>query len=80
MLTEQFFERSCEMILADARALLLKDMDRAVWEPLMRVHPDYLNAMFDELMAKYGSVDHYLRERLGVDETQLARLREQLLE
>jgi len=80
MLTEQFFERSCEMILADARALLLKDMDRDVWEPLMRVHPDYLNAMFDELMATYGSVENYMRERLGLDETQLARIRQHLLE
>ncbi len=80
MLTEQFFERSCEMILADARALMLKDMDRAVWEPLMRVDPDYLNAMFDALTVKYGSVEHYLRERLGVDEARLARIREYLLE
>jgi protein-tyrosine phosphatase len=80
MLTERFFERSCEMILADARALFLKDVDRAVWEPLMRVHPDYLNAMFDELMATHGSVEHYMLERLGVDEAQRARMREHLLE
>jgi protein-tyrosine phosphatase len=78
LLTDQFFERSCEMILQDKRAPLFTAVDRAVWEPLMRVHPDYLNAMFAELDEQHGSVEGYFQS-LGVD-TLISRVRDHLLE
>ncbi len=80
LLTEQFFERSCEMILSDTKAFFLKDIDRTVWEPLMRVHADYLNAMFDRVIATHGSVERYFTDRLGADEALLRRMRDNLLE
>jgi protein-tyrosine phosphatase len=79
LLTDRFFERSCEIILQDKRAALFSGVDRAVWEPLMRVHADYLNAMFAELEDTHGSVQRYF-ETIGVDATVISRMRDRLLE
>lgn len=80
MLTDQFFEQSCDMMIGTGGAGLFSKVDRAVWEPLMRVHPDYLNAMFDQVRESHGSFERYLNEQLGVDQEQIERLRTQLLE
>lgn len=48
--------------------------------PLLGVEPRYLQAAFDAMEAKYGSVDNYLRDALGVDEAFRARLQQRLLE
>ncbi len=80
MLTEQFFEQSCDLMLGAGGAGLFSKVDRAVWEPLMRVHPDYLNAMFDQVQESHGSVEGYLQEQLGVDREQIRRLRAHLLD
>ena len=80
LLTSQFFDRSCELILSEGGAELFTAVDRTIWEPLMRVHPDYLTAMFDHLDVTYGSVDHYLRDQLGIDAVRIDRLRAHLLE
>ncbi len=79
MLTDQFFEQSCDMMQATGGAGLFSKVDRAVWEPLMRVDPDYLNAMFDQLHESHGSVDQYLHEQLGIDRHRIDRLRGHLL-
>jgi len=80
LLTGQFFERSCDMILRHGGVSLLESIDRAIWEPLMRVHPEYLEAMFDQLRASHGSVDAYLHDRLGMDARSLGALCANLLE
>lgn len=80
LLTQAFFERSCEMILHEGGAPLFDAVDRTVWEPLMKVHPDYLAAMFDRLETAHGSVDGYFRERLGMDDARINQLRLNLLE
>jgi protein-tyrosine phosphatase len=48
--------------------------------PLFEARPEYLQAAFDTIDAKYGGVDRYLREGLGVDAGLRARLRDNLLE
>jgi protein-tyrosine phosphatase len=80
MLTEQFFEQSCDLMLGTGGAGLFSKVDRAVWEPLMQVHPDYLNAMFDQLQESHGSVERYLQEQLGVDREHIQRMRTHLLD
>ena len=80
MATGQFFERSCELILTEKNMALFSRADRKLWEPLMRVHEDYVAAMFDEVCESHGSVERYLEQRLGVDETSLERIRSWLLE
>lgn len=48
--------------------------------PLFEARPEYLQAAFDTIDAKYGGFDRYLRDGLGIDESLRARLRENLLE
>jgi protein-tyrosine phosphatase len=49
-------------------------------QQLMGVDPRYLQAAFDAMTEKYGSVDNYLREALGVDDDFRAQLRARYLE
>jgi hypothetical protein len=67
------------MILRDKRAPLFTGVERAVWEPLMRVHADYLNAMFSELEDTHGSIAGYF-DTIGIDFSVIDRMRDQLLE
>ncbi|MEM6475841.1 MAG: tyrosine-protein phosphatase [Pseudomonadota bacterium] len=46
---------------------------------LMGVLPEYIETYFAEITRDHGSVDAYLAQTLGVDETRKARLRERLL-
>lgn len=48
-------------------------------EAMMDAHPDYLQTAFDSVNSQYGSMDAYLRETAGLDETALRRLRERWL-
>jgi hypothetical protein len=80
LLTRQFFDRSCELILTQGGAPLFDAVDRAVWEPLMQVHPEYLRAMFAAVESAHGSVEGYLHERLGIDAQRLNEMRAHLLE
>ena len=36
-------------------------------EPLFTVEPEYFEAAFSEIDNKYGGVENYLRNQLGVD-------------
>ena len=47
---------------------------------LMGVREEYIATYWAEVMRDYGSIDAYLAQRLGVDETRKARLQERLLE
>jgi protein-tyrosine phosphatase len=80
LLTEQFFERSCQIILEERDVPLFESIDRAVWEPLMRVYPRYLDAMFEQLEASHGGALQYLHDRLDMNAERLERLRAHLLE
>jgi protein-tyrosine phosphatase len=79
LLTAQFFERSCELILDGPNRALFARVERAVWEPLLRTDPAYLAAMFETLNAAHGSVPNYLRDELGVDQPMIEKLRANLL-
>ena len=46
-----------------------------VLKVFMGVDARYLQAVFDEIDAKYGSVDAYLDKELGVDAADIARLK-----
>ncbi|MEV6950952.1 tyrosine-protein phosphatase [Streptomyces sp. NPDC051183] len=51
----------------------------AVYKPLLDVRPEYLNAGFDEVKAKYGSFDRYLKDAVGIDARELKQLKRDLL-
>jgi protein-tyrosine phosphatase len=48
--------------------------------PLLAADPEYLEAALDEIESTHGSVEGYLRDRLGISERSLAQLRTHLLE
>ena len=47
---------------------------------LAAVHAEYLEAAYDQIDADYGSVAGFVRDRLGVSDTELSGLRGRLLE
>lgn len=48
--------------------------------PLLRADPAYLEAAFESIREKHGSVEAYLEHRLGVTPGELARIRSNLIE
>ncbi len=53
---------------------------REVIEPLMSVHPSFLDAALEAMHAEYGSIETYFSEGLGLGEATLATLREAFLD
>ncbi|MFH7595845.1 tyrosine-protein phosphatase [Streptomyces racemochromogenes] len=51
----------------------------AVYKPLLDVRPEYLNAGYDEVKARYGTFDRYLKDGLGIDARELRELKRDLL-
>ena len=58
---------------------LLASMPPAVIAPVLRADRAYIEATFDELDKRYGSVEAYLRKELGVAPAQLRAMRARLL-
>lgn len=50
-------------------------LPREAMEVLWRVHPEFLQAAFDEVDALYGSLEQYLQEGLALREPERAHLR-----
>ncbi|MBK6006792.1 tyrosine-protein phosphatase [Ramlibacter ginsenosidimutans] len=50
-------------------------LPREAMEVLWRVHPEFLQAAFDEVDAAYGSLEQYFAEGLALREPERARLR-----
>ncbi|CAM5477403.1 hypothetical protein SAVIM338S_03226 [Streptomyces avidinii] len=51
----------------------------AVYKPMLDVRPEYLNAGYAEVAARYGTFDRYLKDALGVDPRELKELKRELL-
>jgi len=49
-------------------------------QTMMKVKGRYLDAIFNAIILKYGSIDSYLNHQLGIDEEMKTKLRMQLLE
>lgn len=56
------------------------DLDSEVVRVLMGVEPEYLEAAFDAIEERHGSMASYLEDGLGMDEAARMRLREVLAE
>ncbi len=78
LLTEQYFERSCDLFVEPYQSLF-EGVPREVWEPLMRADADYLQAMLERLQTEHGSVVNYVRSELGLPEAAIARIRSNLI-
>lgn len=57
----------------------LQTMDPGVRDVLMRADGAYLSAALDQIQADHGSVDNYVRDRLGVDDHMKREIRQALL-
>ncbi|MFJ6935444.1 tyrosine-protein phosphatase [Streptomyces sp. NPDC101132] len=51
----------------------------AVYKPLLDVRPEYLNAGYEEVAARYGGFDAYLHDGLGLNDHTQHRLQKSLL-
>jgi protein-tyrosine phosphatase len=58
---------------------LAASLPPAVAATLLTVNPTFLAAAFDAIDAAHGSVEAYLRDRIGLDAARLAALRDRLL-
>jgi protein-tyrosine phosphatase len=65
---------------AETIKAVARQMDPEVLRVIMGVEPEYMESAFATIAEKHGSVDDYLRDALGADDTLRARLREQLVE
>lgn len=67
-------------LLAMTRRADAPPLPAEVMEPLLAADPVYLNTMFETLDTRSGGVNAYLQAELGVDDGQLARLRDLLID
>ncbi len=58
----------------------LKGVTREARAPLLEARPAYLQAAIDQVEGDYGSVEGYLRERLGVSDDMIRSIQAHLLE
>jgi protein-tyrosine phosphatase len=79
LLTERFFERSCELLLNEHYRDTFANVQPAVWEPLMHARPEYLHAMFGRLDEMHRGVEGYLFDALGLGAHDIEGLRHRLL-
>jgi protein-tyrosine phosphatase len=80
LLTERFFERGCHLVISDPTSSRFASVNPAIWEPMMRAETVYIEAMFDTLISRHGSIEAYLEGTLGVDAAMRERIRQELLE
>jgi protein-tyrosine phosphatase len=57
-----------------------EQVDMTGYESMFFVKPEYLDAAHDEVIRRYGSMESYLREGLGISDEMMDRLRKELLE
>ena len=66
--------------LAHHLHFLFPKMDIGVLEELSWIKPEFLNEMYASIEKKYGSVDHYIHQVLGISETEREKYVEKFLE
>ena len=84
LLTTQYMlaPDSIERTAADLQKIsgLSEPPDAATVKAVMTTRPETLQATFDSISKTYGSFDNYLRDSLKISDSDLARLRDELLE
>jgi protein-tyrosine phosphatase len=73
---------SIERTTADLQKIfgLSEPPDAATVKAIMTTRPETLQATFEGINKTYGSFDNYLRDSLKISDSDLARLRDELLE
>jgi len=79
-LTDRALERLIAIFLEDPSHAGFAAVPRELYLPMLRADPAYLDIMFDEIEARHGSTESYLRDVLGIGKQEVSALREHLLE
>lgn len=83
-MSEKVVDYMAQMNAAPASAndpyAFLRRLPPDVVRPLMRSDPRYLQAALDEIDTRYGSVDAYVRTRLGLSDIEIEAVKRVLLE
>ncbi len=80
LLTEHFFEQNLALVMTDFETHALKDVEPAVWAPMMHAERAYIESMFATVEARHGSVEGFLREVIGLGGDEIGAVRGALLE
>ncbi|MET0987299.1 MAG: tyrosine-protein phosphatase [Steroidobacteraceae bacterium] len=79
-LERELFEHPRSSVgLGEDRNYLMK-CSREARSPLLKAFPEYLDAAFETVEQDHGSVESYVRNRLGIDATAVKRMQAHLLE
>ena len=80
-LTDKVLDRSRFVSASAARANgMVHRIPSEVIAAVLGTHPSYIAAALDIILERYGSIEAYLHAELALDRSQLARLRDSLLE
>ena len=69
-----------QLLAADTLLVEPEQVDMTNIKAFYILQPEYIDASLDEAIKQYGSMENYIRKGLGITDTELANLREQLLE
>ena len=78
-LSNLFYDEVRNTIQGDANRLAIFGLKAGNLHPLLVAHPDTLRATLAYVRGRYGSVEHYLRQRAGLEAQVITQLRQQLL-
>jgi protein-tyrosine phosphatase len=80
LLSNKFWESEADRLSCFASCASFFRTPRNAVRALLEVRPEYLDASFTAIDERYGSLDNYLDQGLGIDEPTLQRLRTALLD
>ena len=66
--------------MAKSRGIPLEEVDISSYEPMYVVSAEYIDAARDAAIRKYGSMENYISEGLGIPDETVAKLRKELLQ
>jgi protein-tyrosine phosphatase len=79
-MTELVIDKLERLLLGDPRYARLADAPRGEYLPLLTANPAYLTIAFAEIESRYGTMQAYFQEALGVGPAEVDKLQELLLE
>jgi protein-tyrosine phosphatase len=66
--------------IAKKQGIPAEQVDMTAYESMYLVKPEYIDAARDAVIRKYGSMESYLHQGLGISEEMISQLRNELLE
>ena len=67
-------------MVAEKKGIQPDQVDMSSMEAFLIQHGSYIDASYDEIIEKYGDMNRFAREGLGISEMDVEQLRDQLLE